>query len=234
MPFRLLAPTWLVCVFAQGCADDFFIMHFTEAVGSECSRTADDAPVTLTAGTLDVVFSHEYVSAAVVRNENDESIEIESAHVRIWRGGRPQGTPFYHFESPLTATARAGDDTIIEFVAMTQLATDALLMYTLGVDDVDELTLDDLRGYRDLVTLGVELIGSGDQSGERFFPVYLCSGCLVQCWSSIDAETGEYCASDEPLEDGPCLIGQDAEIDCRLCAISHGSESCRDSFCFGQ
>lgn len=69
---------------------------------------------------------------------------------------------------------------------------------------------------------GVTLGGQDVESNEFWYPIAICSGCLVN-YNSIDPVSGECVATDDQsTEDGEraCFIGQDQPTDCLVCAGS--------------
>jgi hypothetical protein len=68
---------------------------------------------------------------------------------------------------------------------------------------------------------GETLGGREIESAELFFPIFVCSGCLVSFPAdAIDPATGACGANpaDVSPENIPCNIGQDFPVDCRACA----------------
>lgn len=238
-----------------GCAENrasFYVQQMLVA-SEDCDVNAAEGSEFHTFGTLDVGFQWHYVTYPQMRNEmtstaNAEArqaetngIQVEGANIRIWRGGRPQGTAFYTFYQPAASYIAPGTVGASSFVTVPRQAVTALLQFTLGVDDADDLTFNDMRGYRDLITVGVTMLGTTNggkelETPEFYFPVHLCFGCLVICpLESADEDTGAVCESTEAPETPGCHLGQDNTIDCRWCATAFGPEEgpelCRRHFC---
>lgn len=214
-----------------GCTEIFI----TSAMAPNTDHVYETGGATLQSGTLDVLFSWSYSIALEVQDSGHAGVRVQGANVRIWRGGRPQGSAFYTFYTP--GAGYVGPDSSSVFFyddVVPRQATGALLQFTLGVDNANELTLDDLRGYRDLITLGITIIGTDDndhevETQEFYYPVHLCAGCLITCpVESMSGDTGLHCESMTPPEATPCHLGQDDQIDCRLCVPMYDAQTCRD------
>jgi hypothetical protein len=239
-----------------GCAENrssFFIQQF-QVVSEDCEATSDSTGASHTYGILDVGFKWEYSISPLLVNQmspiaNSEnflvetnSVQVEGANIRIWRGGRAQGNPFYEFYQPAVSFVPPSSTTVTSFVGMPRQAVSALLQYAIGIPP-EELTFNDMLGYRDLITIGVTMLGTttGGQEVETpefYFPIHLCFGCRVICPAeSRDEETSMYCEATDAPEEAGCseLLGQDYSIDCRWCATAFGPEEgpalCRQYFC---
>jgi hypothetical protein len=94
-----------------------------------------------------------------------------------------------------------------------------------------------MSGYRDLVTIGVQMLGTTTgnvqvETPEFYFTVQICFGCLTSCTPDTAAEGGEACTNPEPPDELPCWTGQDEAVDCRICAAlpQYDENVCR-AFC---
>jgi hypothetical protein len=59
--------------------------------------------------------------------------------------------------------------------------------------------------------------GADVESSELTFPIEVCEGCLVSFPPDArDPATG-MCFGSVPPDEEPCILGQDAPVDCRLC-----------------
>jgi hypothetical protein len=171
--------------------------------------------------------------ALEVHASGRSGVRVEGANVRIWRGGQPQGAEFYSFYQPGLGYVNPDSSSVLFFEdILPGQAVGALLQYAIGVAP-DELTLEDMLGYRDLITLGITVLGTDDndnevETQEIYFTVYLCAGCLVTCPpESIGEDPGSYCESTTPPEASPCRLGQDEEFDCRFCVPYYSAADCR-------
>ncbi len=223
------AIVFAVIAAAMGCAENraaFFIQQ-VQVPTAECTVTSEETSYR-TAGVVDVAFRRQYHIFPLLRNqlaptENPENfvsetngIQVEGANIRIWRGGRPQGSPFYTFYQPAASYVHPGNVSASSFTGVPEQAISALLQFSLGVDDANQLTFGELAGYQDLITVGITMLGitNGNQDVETpefYFPVNLCFGCLLYCSVS---EEGQYCPIDTEATP-PCLVGQDEPTDCR-------------------
>ena len=225
---------------SESSDEGFYIAYFARpSAACEIEVVEGDAP--LTVGTLDVGFSWEYMLGPILHNRFGLGVQVEGANIRIFRGGRADGEAFYSFYQPAASFVPAGGSSSSLFIALPTQAVSALLQFTLGVDDAYDLAFSDMRGYRDLVTVSVQMLGSTTdgsvvETSWVSFPVHLGFGTLVQCTpESIDPATHVHCESMSAPETSACWLGQDQNIDCRWCADAFGTEEgpslCRRYFC---
>ncbi len=233
---------WIVLLgiaLLQCPATSFEILYFVAPTGEECAFEIEENEP-LSRGVLDVSMARTYSLTPVVDNTlaqgcsgDGRDILIDGANVRIFRGESAEGAPFYTFFQQITAFAPSHGWTVFSFSAVPVQATEALLRFILGVDDVNDLTYADLLGYRDAVTVEVSILGTttgGDdvETEPATFTVDLCFGCLVECTTeSIDEDTGQYCESLAAPSQIPCSLGQDQAFDCRFCAPTYGIDECQ-------
>lgn len=240
-----------------GCAENrssFFVQQ-VQSMGEDCEVSGDEGSAFHTYGVLDVGFAWQYEIHPLLRNQmtananaanlvtESNGIQVEGANIRIWRGGRPQGSAFYTFYQPAVSYVAPSSTGVSGFVAIPRQAIAALLQFTLGVDDANQLTFQQMLGYRDLITIGVTMLGTTTggrevETPEFYFPIHLCFGCSVICpTSSADTDTGVLCESNEEPEAFGCnaLLGQDSPVDCRWCSTAFGPDEgpalCRQYFC---
>ncbi len=75
----------------------------------------------------------------------------------------------------------------------------------------------------DVLVFGETSTGIELQSSPLRYVINVCSGCLVSYPASAITETstgGRVCEG-EPSEAAPCRQGQDEQVDCRHCAVTH-------------
>ena len=239
-----------------GCAENrasFFIQQIN-VPSSECIVESDEESPYRTGGVLDVGFTDSYVLTPLLRNQlsprgepeslvaETNGIQVEGANIQIWRGGRPQGATVYSFYPQAASYVPPQDVTASRFVAVHDVAVDALLRAFFEGADPGSLTFDELRQYEDLITIGVRMHGttSGNvdvETPEFYFPIRLCFGCLVVCPSdSADPDNDPplpLCESAEEPESYGCFFGQDTSIDCRWCVPAYGAGNCRSLCTYG-
>ncbi len=235
----------------NGCAENrstWFIQQI-QVPSSDCVIEPDDSALYQTAGMLDIAFRSNYVLTPLIRNnmtaradaENlvteSNGIQIEGANIRIWRGGRPEGSTIYSFYQPASSYVGPEGLSASSFVVVPDVAVDALIRIAFEGDDPSQLGFNDLLPYDELITLGIVMLGTTNggnevETPEFFFPVRLCFGCLVFC----PAESGnieenlEICESQEAPEGSTCLFGQAEAIDCRWAVPIYGLDNAQ-TFC---
>ena len=236
---RVLGTLALLSVLC-GCEQSFLLAHFAEP-SEDCALVAEGASA-LERGVLDLAFRDGYTATAVLKNivanpvaDGPASVRVEGTNVRIWPGGRKEGEPIYQFSAPATGYVSEGETRPLPLLLLPRQAVDALVQARFDGRVLADLWLEDLIGYRELVTVGVSVLGttfggSAVETPEAFLSIDLCGGCLVECTeeSRGDASASfDYCTSFEPVEDEPCRLGQDQLIDCRLGLPFYGEEVSR-------
>lgn len=250
---RIVWGVALVIALVAGCAENrssFFIQQ-VNVPSSDCIVESSEDSTYRTAGLLDIAFRDNYVLTPLIHNQmsprgsaesliaETNGVLVEGANVRIWRGGRPQGDTVYSFYQPAASYVAPQGVTASGFTVVPDVAVDALLRFTYrDVEDPNQLTVEDLMGYEDLVTVGVRMLGVTNggvevESPEFYFPIRLCFGCLVFCPpDSIDEDDPDqaYCSSTDTPDSETCYFGQDNTIDCRLAVPLYGENNAR-GFC---
>lgn len=236
----LLLP--LLAAVAPGCYGDQLLVASFAAPESSCDVLSAPSAPPLTRGLLDVAFAEDYSATLVLLNRVDngradgpESVRVEGLNVQIWQGGRPEGDAFYSFYQPAPGYVSESSEVALPAVVFPAQAVLALLAYRFpDYSSVRDVPFEEIAGYRDLVTLGVRVLGtttSGRQveSQEAYLPVEICFGCLVDCPpESADPDTGSYCESLAAPERTPCRLGQDEVFDCRLCVPTFDASTCSE------
>jgi hypothetical protein len=236
-----------------GCAENraSFFVEMIKVPTGECVVESNEEGMYRTAGTLDLAFSGEYLLTPLMANQLSErgdsdslvaetnGILVEGANIRIWQGGRPQGSAFYSFYQPASSYVPPQDVTASVFVALPEQATTALILYRFPeYGSIADIPVTQLAGYQDLVTIGVRMLGTTNgglelETPEFFFTVHLCYGCLVVCTTESlpEGSTTAYCEGTDAPEEPPCSLGQDDPIDCRFCTAEFGDPDLCRAFC---
>lgn len=218
-----------------GCVDNdssMFLVGVVALDAANCTPKADTTALFLAEGTLDVAFASSYTGAVLVGNQltargSREQLRTETSRVslkgaevtlttvdgKVIRTYSTIGTGFVDASGGDTP----GYGTMAVNMLPSQLSADAAVRAA-GV------VVAKVRVFGD--TLG----GVAVTSSELDFPIRVCEGCLVRySASSIDPTDPPKCkiATDATTDVvNPCVLGQDAVIDCTLCSASY--DVCRD------
>lgn len=251
MPDKRAVALLALALAMVGCAENraSFFIELIKVPDSDCTVGDSEEGWYRTAGYLDLAYRMDYVLFPLLKNQlsprgNADSlvaetngIQVEGANIRIWQGGRPQGDAFYSFYQPASSYVPPGDTTPSAFVAIPAQATAALIAYRFPeYASINDVPFAEAAVYRDLVTIGVRMLGTTNgnvevETPEFFFPVFIGYGFLTWCSpDSADDDTGALCESAEAPTEGPCFIGQDDPIDCRYGLELFSADSLR-RFC---
>jgi hypothetical protein len=226
----------VLCVSA--CAHDDSSMFISQVVlptpgaTTGCVYQSDPTQVALISGTLDIAFRSSYSAVLLVANQlvsrgSSDDVRTETARVTlegaVVRVTDSAGTELRSFTSLSSGTAAPASGTtpgyglmrvtlVDEQSADTALATAALREQK------------SLRSY--IRAFGTTLGGQHVESNEFPFNVTVCRGCLVSFPAESNDKvqqqaTGKLNCNATPATTTditvPCVFGQDANIDCRLC-----------------
>lgn len=234
---------------AAGCADNgstLFIQGVIALKAPECVYKADPGGTLLGSGTLDVALRSTYTAGVLVGNQytprgDKENLRTESTRVllkgaeitltdsqgkEISCGSGCQGT-FSVYGSGFANSADSQDPGFGPFIA--EVIPEAVGNWAagqLGVNREAALTL-----IAEIRVFGETTGGQEIESGTFTYPIRVCYGCLISyplaaMDLSVDPPTCSSSVRDTPASTG-CLLGQDAPVDCRLCATSYAV--CREA-----
>lgn len=220
-----------------GCTDEdtgMFILSNLALPAGSCSVRADATAASLGSGVLDVGLRLDYVASLLVANQltprgDKENLRTETmqvvmsgAEVRLFDD---EGLLVEEFTVPASGVIlpdpSTGPGLGIAVVTLIPPATGAAL--------AEELTNPGQR--RTLVAeakvFGKTVGGLELESAAFTYVIRVCEGCLVNFPREALRQENDvlYCDQDAVDEnDIPCLLGQDAPVDCRLC---EGNAYCR-------
>jgi hypothetical protein len=215
-----------------GCADNessLFVRAVIAVEPPECVAEADPSTMVLGGGSMDVALTSTYQAALLVGNQ------------LVRRGSRDQ------LRTETSRIALRGAEIALETSGGSAVA-DAFTINGTGFVDPGS---GDTPGYGVMIVtlippqasptpgtvvvarvkvFGDTLGGTEITSNELAFPISICEGCLVSfppesavpntepylCQSVADGSSSS--SSESEL---PCLVGQDAPVDCKLCVNSH-------------
>ena len=237
----------VVVVGASACADNessIFIRQVVVPSSSDCLYTADPGGTFMSHGTMDLAFAREYWAGLLIGNQlvqrgASENLRVETSRFRA-EGAEVKiettdGGLVQSFTVPVAGFADPGTGSTPGWGVVSAVLIDAGTGNALAANPVFE------PGVRsDLVSrviavvkvFGRTLGGQDVESGEFRFPINICYGCLV----SFPPEASDPASLTQPnclgvSESGggvesPCLLGQDAPVDCRLCKSIGGGGLC--------
>jgi hypothetical protein len=204
----------------------------SQRVNGGCVYSNDPQQTQLFQGTFDVGLSDNYFTVLIVGNQliprgdpTNNRAESNRAHITgaIVRVTEPDGTLINEFTSYAVGFADPASSSTPGFA-------------TIGVTTIDAPTSAKLKPKltnrsmtKQVILLikafGKSLGGTDLESGEFQFPVQVCNGCLVdfsQGYEPTSKTQPRNC--DKPLAaaagastTGPCIIGQDAAVNCQIC-----------------
>ncbi|MBM4361654.1 MAG: hypothetical protein FJ104_03155 [Deltaproteobacteria bacterium] len=227
---------------AAGCADNgstLFIQGVITLRAPECVYKADPGGTFLGSGTLDVALRSTYTAGVLVGNQyqprgDKENLRTETTRVllkgaeitltdsqgkEISCGEGCQGT-FSVYGSGFANSADAREPGYGPFIAeVIPRAVGEWAAAQLGANRQARRTL-----VAEIRVFGETTGGQEIDSGAFTFPIEVCYGCLVSyplaaMDLSVDPPTCSASVRDTPAASS-CLLGQDTEVDCRLCSTS--------------
>lgn len=211
---------------ADGCAKNESMLFVRSALAvdqSGCIAKPDPSSTMLAFGTLDLAFKNNYWAALLVGNQlspqgNRDKVRVETSRITL-RGAiiglrtpqqDPDSDPYQSYTVPATGFVDVGTGDTPGYGVMVVEA----LPSSVGIS---QSVIVGIRVFGD--TLGGEYI----ESDELTFPVTVCTGCLVD-FTHFDPVAGSCAPATEQTQvTAPCILGQDAPIDCRLCAASNSA-----------
>ncbi len=230
---RRLAVLTLVCMgTAAGCLDEepgggnpghvagsgaALVLVGAKEPGADCSLEASVSGPFRTRGIVDLVLADQYTYAALVQldppaESAGQALQLVAATVEY-----DQDLPA--FEPALGGSVGVANEglTLVEFPLV---SSDLLAAVT---DSLPPRSPDDpapSTEVRTQITLQAQTAaGTAAETAVAHFPLTFCKGCLLRF--PIEAKLGQgnpNCRrEDNPPQGGPCRVGQDHEVDCRLC-----------------
>ena len=222
-------PALLAGTAGSGCADNessLFVRAVLRLQAPECVAKADPSATVLLGGTLDVAFADTYRAALLVGNQlvrrgSRDQLRTETARISL-RGAEVYidtagGDSIYSFSIDGTGFADPGSGDEPGYGVMFVPLIPPRASRQIEVGHVVTVRV---KVY------GRTLGGTEIESNELYFPIYVCSGCLVSFPLEADdpATPGYQCSADPEQAvggDAPCWWGQDDAIVCTSCVTSH-------------
>jgi len=228
-PRYLLVATGLAAAasFASaGCEDNdsaLFVRSVLAVRSPQCEVQADPTQMILLNGVYDVsIDPNDYTAVLLVGNQltrrgSRNQVRTETSRV-ILHGAivRVLGSDGSELTSFTVDGTGAVDPASGEEPGYGLLATTLVDKATAQGQAGQQLNI----GVR---AFGETLGGTEIESAELFFPIFVCTGCLVSFPAdAIDPTTKQCTANVDALaaENVPCNIGQDFPVDCRACSGS--------------
>jgi hypothetical protein len=224
-----------VCLAASvlpSCATNDSMMYivgvFARKAGA-CTVKADAESAILAKGTMDRLFTNEYVAALLVGNQitqrgSRDRIRTETSHVAL-KGAE------VHLESPQGAELAPAFSAIGTGFVQAAEGTDAALtaMFVSLIPSSVAATLQRGTVVVKVRAFGTTLGGEDVESSELLFPIEVCDGCLVSFPADardLTADGADYqCkqATDDAAAPGgdvdqPCNLGVDIPAPCTVCS----------------
>jgi hypothetical protein len=234
-----LAAAGLGLAGSAGCADSesmLFVRQAQARVASGTGCTVDSSPsaVFIPSGMLDLAFRTEYTAALLVGNQlvgrgnssqlrtETSRVEIEGAVVRLEGSSGTVWGPFTVPGSGFIDPATGSNPSygLTEAILIGSAYGNALVQE--GALRRDR----SVRRYTSVVkVIGKTLGGTPVESGEWRFPLTVCYGCLISFPPEASDPKVLRPNCDMPAGTGttvaaPCVLGQDDEVDCRVCKLS--------------
>jgi hypothetical protein len=204
----------------------------SQRVNGACVYTSDPQQTELFEGAFDVGLSDNYFAVLLVGNQmigrgdpQNNRAESNRAHITgaIVRVTEPDGTQIGEFTSYAVGFADPQNNNTPGFA-------------TIGVTVIDALTSGKIKPKLTNRTLtkqvilfikafGKSLGGKDLESGEFQFPIQVCNGCLVDFTQGYEPTSKTqprncdkaFSSTGGATTGGPCIIGQDAAVNCQLC-----------------
>jgi hypothetical protein len=217
---------------AGGCVDNnqsIFIRQVVAFPEGNCTQTADPSALAIGRGALDVALRGTYqatllVGSQLIQRGSRQQLREETSRVVL------EGTEVYAVDGsghtvfgPSTVPGSGFVDPASDTTPSYGLISSVLLK----VDEQSAMLSSARSGFRPTVTAHVRVFGhtlggQSVESGEYLFPIDVCYRCLVTF--PVDAVTttaaGTLCNAEATAGTalvGPCAVGQDETVDCRIC-----------------
>ena len=216
---------------APGCAENessLFVRAVLVVEPPECVVKSDPGSAFLLQGVMDVGLTQSYRAALLVGNQlvrrgSRDQLRTETSRIRL-QGAEvhltdSEGSQLFAFSIDGSGFVDPGSGDEPGFGVMSTVLIPPEFSPRAGTTVTARV-----RVY------GRTLGGTDIESGDFWFPIYVCRGCLVSYPLEADdpAQDGYQCIAaaaggegSGPSEDDiPCRIGQDDYLDCRWCAAS--------------
>ena len=215
-------------VAGSGCADNestLFVRAVLRIEPPDCVAKPDPSATVMLGGTLDVALRDTYQAALLigtqlVRRGSRDQLRTETSRVNL-RGAEvyidsAEGDNIYSFTIDGTGFADPGSSEEPGYGVMF-----VPLIPPSASRRIDPGHVVTVR----VKVFGRTLGGTELESNELYFPILVCSGCLVSFPIEADdpVEPGYVCGSNPDFtvtEDPPCWWGQDDAIPCTACVGS--------------
>jgi hypothetical protein len=244
-------------VSASGCVDNtetLFVLGVMVAQPPTCIFKPDPTQPILLEGTLDVLLLHSYLAGILVGNQYTprgakQNLRAESTRITL-RGAEVTLTDSSGTQITCTNDANCGSFTVYGtgFVDTSRseepgwgLFSAELIPLSVGKfiqDTMDSKGVKLKTVYAAVKVFGESLGGQDVTSSVLTYPIQICEGCLIDfplaAVESVGTSGALACvssASSTPNQ-APCIVGQDALVDCRLCA--GGNDACKTPFVFSR
>jgi hypothetical protein len=235
----------------SGCVDNnetLFVVGVLALDAPQCTFKADPTTPMLIEGTLDVKLRHSYLAGILVGNQytprgQKQNLKAESTRVtlrgaeitltdsvgaQIQCSGNTSCSSFTVYGTGFVDTNKAEEPGWGFFAA-------ELIPQSVGFSIGQAMESSGLIAktvYASVKVFGESLGGQDLTSSVLSFPIKVCQGCLIGF--PLQAVVGSQCvvsATSVPSEQ-PCIMGQDAVVDCRLCAGQ--TDACKTPFAIQQ
>lgn len=237
MASRLFLSFFVALMLLSGCVENrasFFVQDM-KLPTDDCVIPGDRDATYYSWGTWDVGLNSAYQVHPLVVNEmtsslllnptgaESNSIQVEGAWVSLLDQGDTELVEESFVYSPCTVYPEGGATAMnfkaIELDVYNRLAE----IYSGALSDSNVLCR---TAATSTIVIRIRVIGmtSGNKEVETpyfYFPITVCCGCTVYFPAdAFDEILGVHdCVSDEGAEtDPPCFLGQDKNVDCRICA----------------
>ncbi len=216
------------------CTDEqtgLFIQGNAARVPPDCTVTAEESATLLGYGVLDVGLKLDYDASLLVGSQltprgDKENLRtetmitvIEGAEVHLFDD---EGAQVLEFTVPASGTILPDESASAGYGVINA----TLIPQTAGAELRDSLQPGQtVTRVAEVSVFGKTVGGVDVESANIRYVVKVCRGCLVSFPSEALNANGECARFDQEPAEIPCSAGQDAYVDCRLCATSQ--EVCR-------
>ncbi len=216
----LLAGTGLL---GSSCADNdstLFIYGVIDINRSQCVASADAGSVLLASGVMDRLFHNGYEAAILVGSHLTERGSREKLRTETSRLNINGAQITLYGTNGATINVDSAATGLVNPASGTDPGLAAVFARLVRPEDMDYLGPEGQIIAR-IKILGTTLGGQEIESGEFDYPITLCNGCLVSYPAeSLDA-SGDVCVGGDSMTgqmQTVCSLGQDAPVDCSMCA----------------
>jgi hypothetical protein len=222
----------LAAALVVGCGDEeaLVILHHTETSPAQCSLEETREGRALTRGVMDVTLTNTFDFVPLVENSGDQRVQVKGATVSFETPPLSFPLPQGLFV-PAPLTLQPGERFVIPLPALPVDVGNIVRQAPEFFSGIDFNRGSIVTVLVKVTMEGINEDGDEVRSQEFALPLDICVGCLIshppEALGPDPEGTRTRCLQQGRVPAPPCRLGQDGEVDCRLCLLlSDGAELC--------